>query len=158
MPKKVKAIPDGYHTVTPYLVVRGGARAIEFYGKAFGAEEVFRMPGPDGAILHAEIRIAGSIVMLSDESPEMGARSPLTLGGTPLQVFLYRDDVDATFRQAIAAGAKEQRAPENQFWGDRMARVSDPFGHEWILATHVEDVGAEELGRRASAAFGGGAS
>jgi PhnB protein len=154
MKTNVKPIPEGYHTVTPYLVVRDGARAIEFYKKAFGAQELFRMPGPDGKIAHAELQIGSSRIMLGTESPQTGAKSPETLKGTPVGIFLYLEDVDAAYKRAIEAGAKEQQAPQDMFWGDRYGKVADPFGHEWQLATHKEDVSPEEMGKRAQAAMG----
>jgi PhnB protein len=152
---KVKPIPDGYHTLTPYLIVHDGARAIEFYKRAFGATEMFRMDGPDGRIGHAEIRIGDSQIMLADEHPEMNARSPQTIGGSPVSFMLYVEDVDAMVAQAIAAGATLKRPIANQFYGDRTGGVEDPFGHNWYIATHVEDVAPEELQRRAAAAHGG---
>ena len=151
MSKKVKPVPEGYHTATPYLVVRGAAKAIEFYTQAFGATELLRMPGPDGRIAHAELKIGDSVIMLTDESPEMGSKSPQTLGGTAGSVFLYVDDVDTTFKRATAAGAKELSAPQDMFWGDRFGKLIDPFGHEWGVATHVEDVTEEEMGKRMAA-------
>jgi PhnB protein len=157
MPEKVKHIPDGYHSVTPYLIVSDGTRALEFYKQAFGATEVFRMEGPDGKIGHAEIKIGDSHVMLADEHPEMGARSPQTIGGSPVSLTLYVEDVDATVNQAVEAGAKLIRPVADQFYGDRTGGVTDPFGHVWFVATHIEDVPFEELKKRAAAAHGGGA-
>jgi len=153
MTTKVKPIPDGYHTVTPYLIVKDGARAIEFYKNAFGAKELFRMQGPDGKIAHAEFQIGDSRIMLGTEAPQMGSRSPETLKGTPVGIFLYLEDVDVAFKRAVGAGAKEQQVPQDMFWGDRYAKVADPFGHEWQLATHKEDVTPEEVTRRAKAAM-----
>jgi PhnB protein len=153
MKTNVKPVPEGYHTVTPYLVVKDGARAIEFYKNAFGAKELFRMPGPDGKIAHAELQIGDSRIMLGTESPQMGSKSPETLKGTPVGIFLYLDDVDAAFKRAVTAGAKEQQAPQDMFWGDRYGKVVDPFGHEWQLATHKEDLTPEEVGKRAKAAM-----
>jgi PhnB protein len=144
----VKPIPDGFHTATPYLVIRGTDRAIDFYKRAFGAEERMRMAGPDGKIVHAEIQIGDSIIMLSEEMPAFGAISPSTLNGTASSIFLYDKDVDALFRRAIAAGAKEVMAPQDQFWGDRFGKVVDPFGHNWAMATHKEDVSPEEMDKR----------
>jgi PhnB protein len=155
MSGKVKPVPDGYHTVTPYLVISGAAKAIDFYTKAFGAQEQFRMPGPEGHIMHAEIRIGDSVVMLSDEFPQMGAKSPQSLGGTPVNIFLYVEDVDAWFKRATAAGCTAEQPPTDMFWGDRYGKLSDPFGHSWSLATHKEDVAPEEMGKRAAAAMGG---
>jgi PhnB protein len=147
----VKAIPEGYRSVTPYLIVRGAARALEFYARAFGAKELFRMAQPDGRIGHAEIQLGDSRVMLADEHPEVGARSPQTVGGTPVQILLYVEDVDATVAQAVAAGAQLTRPVANQFYGDRTGGLTDPFGHHWYVATHVEDVPEDELARRAAA-------
>jgi PhnB protein len=152
MTSKPKAIPDGYHNVTPYLIVDDGARAIEFYKKAFGATELLRMPKPDGKIGHAEIKIGDSPIMLADEAPETGAHSPQFFGGSPVSIFVYFNDVDAVFKQAIAAGAVVQRPLADQFYGDRMGGLKDPFGHTWYIATHVEDVSPEELRKRAAAA------
>ena len=139
--------PEGYHTVTPYLTVKGAAEAIDFYKKALGAEEIFRMPMGD-RIGHAELRIGDSMIMLSDEFPEMGHLSPETRGGPTSSLMLYLDNADAAFDQAVAAGAKAERAVEDQFWGDRMGTIVDPFGHRWMLATHVEDVAPDEMERR----------
>jgi PhnB protein len=144
----VKAIPEGYHSVTPYLVVSGAAKALDFYQRAFGAEERVRMPGPEGKIMHAEIQIGDSMVMLADEFPEMGARSPQSIGGTPVGLCLYVENVDKLFEQAVAAGAKVERPLQNQFYGDRSATVIDPFGHKWTLGSHIEDVTPEEMERR----------
>jgi PhnB protein len=144
----VKAIPDGYYSLTPYLVITGAAKAIEFYKKAFGAVETVRMPGPDGKIMHAELQIGNSMLMLSDENPERGHFSPSTRGGSTGSVMLYTEDVDATFKQAVAAGAKADMPPADMFWGDRMGNLTDPFGHTWAIATHKEDVSPEEMGRR----------
>ncbi|HEV2851260.1 MAG TPA: VOC family protein [Thermoanaerobaculia bacterium] len=144
----VKPIPEGYHSVTPYLVVNDGARAIDFYKQAFGATELFRMEGPDGKVGHAEIRIGNSRVMLADEYPAMGFRSPRSLGGAGVSLMVYVEDVDARFRQAIAAGAKELRPVQDQFYGDRSGTLEDPFGHVWTLSTHKEDVSSEEMRRR----------
>jgi PhnB protein len=143
-----KPIPEGYHTVTPYLIVKGAARALEFYKKAFNATELFRMDGPGGGIAHAEFQIGNSRIMLSDEFPEMGARSPETVGGSPVGLCLYVENVDALFKQAIAAGGKEERSVQDQFYGDRSGTLRDPFGHQWTIATHKEDVSPEEMKRR----------
>jgi PhnB protein len=151
----VKPVPDGYHSLTPYLTLRGGARAIEFYRRAFGAEELMRMPTPDGRIMHAEIRIGDSVVMLSDEAPEIGARAPQTLGGTAGSLFLYVTDVDAALARAVEAGATLKMPAQDMFWGDRYGRVTDPFGHDWQIATHKEDLTPEEIGRRRDAAMKG---
>jgi PhnB protein len=157
MSDKVKPIPEGYGAVTPYLIVDGAARAIEFYKQAFGAEETFRMEAPGGRVGHAEIKIGDSHVMLADEHPEMGARGPRTIGGSPISLVLYVEDVDATVGRAVEAGAKLTRPVANQFYGDRTGGVEDPFGHAWYVATHVEDVSEEEMKKRAAAAHGGGA-
>jgi PhnB protein len=151
----VSSTPAGYHSVTPYLTIKGAARAIEFYKKAFGATEVMRLEmGPD-AIAHAEIKIGDSHVMLSDEAPDMHAFSPKTIGGTVGFLMLYTPDCDAMYKQALAAGAKSMREPEDQFYGDRTCQVEDPFGHRWALSTHIEDVSVEETKRRMAAMFGG---
>ena len=142
-----KPIPEGYHSVTPYLVVDDAKAAIDFYTRALGATEKFRMPMGD-RIGHAELQIGDSHIMLADEFPEMGHRGPKALGGTPVSIMLYVEDVDRTFRQAIDAGATEKRPLENQFWGDRMGTLTDPFGHVWSLATHVEEVPPEEMQKR----------
>jgi PhnB protein len=151
MAKAVKPVPDGYYTVTPYLIVNGAASAIEFYKKAFAAKELFRMGGPDGKIGHAEIKIGNSPIMLADEHPEMGYSGPLTLGGTPVSILLYVDDVDKMAAQAIAAGAKVERPVKDQFYGDRSGTFADPFGHRWTIATHKEDVSSEEMKKRMAA-------
>lgn len=143
--------PPGYHSVTPYLAQRDCAAAIDFYVRAFGAERVLQLDMPDGKIAHAEIRIGDSIVMLSDEMPEWGNRSPQTLGGSPVFLMIYVPDVDAAFARALAAGATEVRPIENQFYGDRTGTLLDPFGYRWTLATHVEDVPEDELKRRMAA-------
>ena len=152
MTGRPKPIPDGYHTVTPYLIVKDAAKAIEFYKKSFGATELLRMAQPDGTIRHAEIRIGDSPVMLADEFPEMDARSPQSIGGSPVSIFLYVEDVDTIFSQAVAAGAKVRRPVADQFYGDRTGGVEDPFGHVWYIATHTEDVSPEEMRKRAAAA------
>lgn len=151
MPQSLNPIPDGYHTVTPYLIVKGAASALEFYKKAFGATELMRMPGPNGCIMHAEIQIGDSRIMLADEFPDMKVVSPLTLGGTPVGICLYVKDVDALAKQAIAAGAKVERPVADQFYGDRSGTVVDPFGHKWTIATHKEDVTPEEMHKRSEA-------
>ena len=147
----VKKIPAGYHTVTPYLIVSGAAEAIDFYKRAFNAEERVRMPGPDGRIMHAEIQIGDSHVMLGDEFPQMGVKSPRSIGGTPVGICLYVEDVDKIYKQAIAAGGKEERPLQNQFYGDRSGTLFDPFGHKWTVATHIEDVSPEEMQKRMAA-------
>jgi len=146
----VKAIPDGYHSVTPYLIVKGAARAIDFYRKAFGATEAMRFPGPNNTVMHAEIQIGDSRVMLADESEGSPYRSPQSFGGTPVSLMIYVDDVDRTFNQALSAGAKETRAVEDQFYGDRSGNLIDPFGHVWTIATHKEDLSLDEIQQRMS--------
>ncbi len=153
MPNPVQPIPTGFHSVQPYLVVNDAARAIDFYQRAFGAKENFRMAGPDGKIGHAELKIGDSTIMISDETPQSGTRSPRSLGGTTCGIFLYVPDVDTTFRQAVSAGAKQDQPVQDQFWGDRYGRLTDPFGHSWSLATHKENVPPEELKKRAKAAM-----
>lgn len=147
----VKPIPDGYHSLTPYIIVDGAAGAIEFYKKAFGAKEVMRMPGPDGKVGHAEIMIGDSHLMLADEHPQMGARGPNAFGGTAVGLLLYVPDVDSVVARAVAAGAKVERPVANQFYGDRSGGIVDPYGHKWYVSTHVEDVPPDELERRAAA-------
>lgn len=145
----VKPIPDGYPQVSPYLCVDRAADAIEFYTKALGATERVRMPDPDGRIGHAELQIGDSVIMLADEYPEMDIRSPKSVGGTPVTISVYVEDVDGVFGQAIELGAKPLREIENQFYGDRSGQFEDPFGHRWSIATHVEDVSPEEMAKRA---------
>ena len=147
----VKPIPDGYHTLTPYLIVKEAAKALDFYRAAFGAEEMLRIPGPGGKVGHAEIRIGDSRLMLADEFPDMGALGPQSLGGSPVFLHLYVPDVDSRFRQAVAAGAKVVREVKDQFYGDRSGMVADPFGHLWAIATHKEDISPDELRRRSEA-------
>ena len=152
-----KAIPEGYYTVTPHLVVKDAGGAIEFYKKAFGAEEVFRMPGPGGKVMHAEIRIGNSHVMVNDEMPDYGALGPASIGGTPVTLHLYVNDVDSTFKRAIEAGGKEEMAVADMFWGDRYGKLVDPFGHKWSVATHKEDVSSRrDVARRMEKEFGKG--
>jgi uncharacterized glyoxalase superfamily protein PhnB len=146
-----KSIPAGFHSVTPSIIVRGAAEAIEFYKRAFGAEEVSRMEGPDGKVMHAEIRIGDSIVMLGDESPEWCALSPLSTNGLSSSLHIYVDDADAAFERALRAGAKVRYPIENAFWGDRYGKITDPFGHEWGIATHVKDVSPKEMQQAAEA-------
>jgi PhnB protein len=148
--RAVRPIPAGHPAVSPYLIVDGAARALAFYRKAFGAKELMRHAGPDGRIGHAEIRIGDSIVMLADEHPEVGARSPRAFGGAAVRLHVYVTDVDAIARQAIAAGATVVRPVQDQFYGDRNGTLEDPFGHEWHLSTHIEDVSPAELRRRAA--------
>jgi PhnB protein len=147
----VKAIPDGYYSLTPYLVCRGAAKAIEFYARAFGAQETVRMPGPGGSIMHAEVKIGNSMLMLSDENTERGQLSPESIGGSACTIMFYADDVDEVFKRAVAAGAKGEMPPADMFWGDRMANIVDPFGHRWAIATHKEDVSAAEMEKRMAA-------
>jgi PhnB protein len=150
----VKPIPEGYRTVTPYLTVRNASDAIEFYKRAFGAEEMSRMQGPDGkSVMHAEIKIGDSIVMLSDEFPQGDTRAPQSLAGTTGSIILYVPDVDAAFQRAENAGARGTMPPADMFWGDRFGKLTDPFGHAWGLATHKEDVSPEEMKKRAQAAM-----
>jgi PhnB protein len=151
----VKPIPDGYHAVTPYLIVQGAPLAIEFYKKAFGAVELSRMMDPSGRVAHAELRIGDSPVMLADEHPEIGALSPQTIGGTAVTMHLYVKDVDETVVQAVLAGGFVTRPVADQFYGDRNGQILDPFGHVWFVATHTEDVSPEELERRAAAMHAG---
>ncbi len=143
----IKPIPDGYHSVTPYLIIDNGRAndALDFYARAFNAKEIMRMPGPHGGVTHAEMQIGDSIFMLSDESPKMEAYGPSHYGGSPITLFVYVPDVDATTKQAEAAGAKVTRPLADQFYGDRTAGLEDPFGHRWYLATHIRDVSTEEL-------------
>jgi PhnB protein len=148
-----KAIPDGYHSVTPYLILDGAAKAIDFYKRAFGAVEVMRMPDPRGKIGHAEIKIGDSHIMLADEYPEMGFRAPTSLGGAAVSLMVYLDDADAVFKDALACGAQEVQPMKDQFYGDRSGTVKDPFGHVWTIATHVEDIPPEEMERRAAQYF-----
>ncbi|MDX1571160.1 MAG: VOC family protein [Xanthomonadales bacterium] len=144
----VSPIPEGYHSVTPYLIVKDAAKALEFYKAAFDAVTMLRLDTPDGGVAHAEMKIGDSPVMLADENVDMGALSPETVGGSPLSLMLYVENVDAVFRQAVDAGAIVHRDLENQFYGDRTATIHDPFGHHWTLATHIENVSPEELERR----------
>jgi PhnB protein len=148
---KVKATPKGYHSVTPYLIVDGAARALDFYKRVFGATEHMRMPGPDGKVGHAEITIGDSMIMLADEHIEMGARAPGAFGGAAVSIMLYVKDVDATVKDAVAEGAKLLQPVEDKFYGDRMGTIEDPFGHHWHIATHKEDVPEDEMKRRAAA-------
>ena len=148
----VKSIPEGYHSITPYLVCKGAAKAIEFYTRAFGAKEFVRMPGPEGRIMHAEVKIGDSMLMLADENPERGAVAPQT--GTlarSASIMFYTDDVDATFKRALDLGASSIQTPTDMFWGDRMGNLMDPFGHQWAIATHKEDVSPDEMEKRMQA-------
>jgi PhnB protein len=153
MNTKTNYIPEGYHTATPYLILTGAASAIEFYQQAFGATEVMRLAAPGGKVMHAEIQIGDSRIMLADECPEMDARGPQMIGGTPVSLMLYVEDVDAVTAEAVAAGAKLLRPVQDQFYGDRCGTLIDPFGHQWTIATHKEDISPEEISRRAAAMF-----
>jgi len=151
---KVKPIPDGYPRVTPYLHIDGANAAIEFYSKVFGATERMRMPAPGGKIGHAELQIGNSVIMLADEFPDMNVRGPKAIGGTPVTVMVYVEDVDQAFDRAIKGGAKEIRPVMDQFYGDRSGEFEDPFGHRWNVATHVEDVPPDEMAKRAATVMG----
>jgi PhnB protein len=154
MGKAKSYLPDGARTVTPYLVIRGAGKAIEFYKKVFGAQEVGRMPGSDGqTLLHAELRIGDSWIYVSDEFPGMGNPAPQTLGGSPVGIHLYVENVDATCQKAAEAGATITMPPADMFWGDRFAKLTDPFGHVWSIATHIEDLTPEEMQKRGAAAM-----
>jgi PhnB protein len=144
----VKPIPDGYRALTPYLIVKGAAQAIEFYTKAFGAKERMRFAMPDGKVGHAELQIGDSVVMLADEFPEMGHRGPQSLGGSAVSMHLYVENVDEVFGRAVTAGATPKQPVKDQFYGDRVGALTDPFGHVWTVATHKEDVSPEEMRRR----------
>ena len=148
----VKPIPEGYHSVTPYLIIEGAGEAIEFYKKAFGAKELFRFPTPDGKVGHAELKIGDSPIMLADAYPTMGYNSPKSLGGSPVSLMIYVEDVDTIFNQAVQGGATVKEAVTDKFYGDRSESLIDPFGHVWHLATHKEDVSMEEMENRAKAA------
>jgi PhnB protein len=152
MADEVKPIPDGYHTVTPYLIINGATKALDFYKRAFGATEIMRMER-DGSIGHAEIKIGNSPIMLADECPEMDARGPQSIGGSPVSLMLYVEDVDSFVERAVGAGAVSKRPITNQFYGDRSGTLQDPFGHLWHVATHIEDVPMDELKKRAAAMF-----
>ncbi|SRR5712692_3828028 len=154
MSPTVKPIPDGYPTVTPYLFTDGASAAIEFYTTVFGATERMRMAGPDGKVGHAELAIGDSVIMLADEHPELGVLGPKTIGGTPVMLSVYVEDVDATVEQALTSGATLLEPIENKFYGDRSGQIEDPFGHRWSVATHIEDVAPEEMAKRAAAAAG----
>jgi PhnB protein len=148
----VKPIPDGYHSVTPYLMIDGCAAAIDYYKRVFGATERMRMPADDGKIGHAELEIGDSVVMMADEDARLGYRSPKAIGGSPVMIMLYVEDVDARFAAAVAAGAKVRQPVEDKFYGDRTGALEDPFGHVWVVSTHTEDLTPEEMGQRAAAA------
>lgn len=153
MPDTIKPIPDGYHSVTPYLTVDDADAALAFYRKAFGASEILRLNMANGKVGHAEFKIGESNFMISDEYPDATSASPKTLGGSSVKLHLYVGDVDAVFAQALAAGATQTMAPADQFWGDRMGSLVDPFGHHWLLATHIEDVDPGEYQERMNAMF-----
>ena len=148
MPTQARPIPQGFRSVTPYLTLNDAARALDFYKRAFNAQEVMRMEAPGGKIGHAEIRIGDSVIMLADEMPGTGSRSPQSLGGTTGGIFLYVENADAFFNQAVSAGAQVEAALADMFWGDRYGRLRDPFGHSWSVATHKEDVAPEEMSKR----------
>lgn len=143
----VKAIPEGYHSITPFLTIRDAARAIDFYKKAFGAKERGVMKGPDGKVMHAELLIGDSVIMLSDEFPDFGALSPQALGGSPSGLHIYVENVDSAFDQAVKAGAQVEMPVAEQFWGDRYGRLKDPFGHKWSIATHTRDLSMDDMKR-----------
>ena len=149
--QKIAPVPPKYGSITPALVIRGAADAIDFYRRAFGAKELMRTPGPGGKLMHAEIKIGDSIVMLNDEFPEMGAKSPQALGGTPASIMLYVKDCDAVHRAAVAAGARSLQEPQDMFWGDRYSRLEDPFGHQWGIGTAKEKLTRREIDRRMQA-------
>jgi PhnB protein len=149
----VKPIPEGYHTITPHLIVKNGAQAIEFYKKAFGAEELFRMNTPDGNVGHAQLKIGDSLFMLADEFPQMGALSPESIGGSPVSMYVYVEDVDTVFNQAVSAGATVVNPVMDMFYGDRWGHLKDPFGHFWSIATHKKDLTPDELKKAAEKAF-----
>ena len=148
----IKPVPDGYHSVTPYLIISGAADAIDYYAKVFGTTERMRLAMPDGRVGHAELELGDSVIMLADEFPDMGIRSASTLGGSPVNVHVYVDDVDATFERALEAGAEVLQPVEDKFYGDRSGQLRDPFGHVWSIATHIEDIAPDEMARRAAAA------
>jgi PhnB protein len=152
----VRPIPEGYPQVTPYLIVDDASAAIDFYSNVFGAKERVRMPAPEGKIGHAELQLGDSLIMLADEFPDMGNRGPRSVGGSPVTVSVYTEDVDDVHERALKAGAKELRPVENQFYGDRAGQFEDPFGHRWSVATHIEDVPADEMERRVAEMMGGG--
>lgn len=152
----VDAVPAAYRGVTAYLILRDAARAFDFYQQAFGAEPVLRLDGPDGRIAHAELRIAGGVIMMSEENLQMGHKSAQTFGGSPISLMFYVPDVDAAFARAVRAGGKEFRAVQDQFYGDRSGTLTDPFGIQWTIATHIEDVSTEDVQRRMAAMMHGG--
>ena len=150
-----KSVPEGYPRLMPYLIVDGASAAIDFYCSVLGATERMRMPGPDDKVMHAEQDIGDSLIMLADEAPEMNARGPRTVGGTPVSLYVYVDDVDRVFDSAVQAGAKPLQAVEDKFYGDRSGQFEDPFGHHWGVATHVEDVSDDEMAKRMEAMSAG---
>jgi PhnB protein len=152
--KKVSPIPKGYTAVTAHLVCKGAADAMDFYAKAFGAKDKGRLTGPNGIVVHGEMKIGDALIMLGEEMPDMGAQSPLALGGSPVTMMLYVKDVDAAYAKATAAGCTTKMPPANMFWGDRYCRVADPFGHQWAIATHIEDMTIREMSKRMAAEFG----
>ena len=154
MTTRVKPVPEGHHTVTPYLAVKNAAKALDFYTRGFGATELYRLTLPDGRIGHAEIRIGDSIVMLAEEFPEYGGKAPETLGGSPVSIHLYVEDVDTFVKRAVGAGAREVKPVTDQFYGDRSGQLQDPAGHVWWVATHKEDVPPDEMRKRVEARFG----
>jgi len=156
MAGKVNPIPEGFNSVTPHIVVKGAKAAMDFYKKAFGAEEVMCIPAPDGSVMHAEIQLGNSRVMIAEENPQMGCQSPKSLGGSPITVHLYVNDVDSVVNQAVKAGATPVMPITDMFWGDRYGMVTDPFGHKWSVATHTEDLTPEQIGERMAKAFAGG--
>lgn len=155
MAGKVNPIPEGFSTLTPHIVVSDAAKAIDFYKAAFGAEEVLALPGPGGKIMHAELKIGDSMLMMCEACPEMGAKSPSEMGGSPVTLHLYVRDTDAAMKKAADAGATITMPASDAFWGDRYGRLTDPFGHAWSIATHMEDLTPEEVGQRAAKAMGG---
>lgn len=156
MNKSAQQIPAGFHTLTPHLVVKGASKAIEFYKKAFGAEELGRLPAPDGNVMHADLKIGDSHLFLVEEMPAMDSRGPQLIGGTPVTIHMYVKDVDTAFEKAVAAGAEVRMPLQDMFWGDRYGVLTDPFGHSWSLATHQEDLSPAEVAKRAEAAFAAG--
>jgi PhnB protein len=147
MAERVKAIPDGLHSITPNLIIKDASKAIDWYKKALGAQELYRMPGPDGRLMHAEIKIGDAVVMMTDEMPEMGGRGPQMLGGTPVSLTIYCEDCDALFNRAVGAGASVRMPLEDAFWGDRWGMLTDPFGHVWSIATRKENLSVPEMKR-----------
>jgi uncharacterized glyoxalase superfamily protein PhnB len=155
MAKSAKPVPEGFHTITPHLVVKGAREALQFYAKAFGAKEVMVMPGPGGGVMHAEMKLGDSHFFINDEFPQMGAKGPHSIGGSPVTIHLYVPDVDKLFNQAVAAGSTPLMPVTDMFWGDRYGMLMDPYGHKWSIATHKEDLTPEECAKRAAGAMGG---